>query len=205
MSQNTMNWAQEKLITSWNQCKHVFLVRYTTSSVKLETFWRTSLTKNILILYEITPNKVHGANMGPIWSRQDPDGPLVGCMNFAIWDIECCFTGNEIPIMAQENHGTWNHWQFRSCFNSLFRQTTKTYWNSTLIHPCEGIQWQPVNSTHRGPCLTTATWRCQKNFSQWECSFHWKLCCHWLEFLRQRQMAVVRQGPGLAMCLYVKN
>ena len=40
-------------------------------------------------------------------------------------------------------------------------------------------------------------WRCRKNFSQWECSFHWKLRCHWLEFLRQRQIAVVRQDPGL--------
>ena len=35
-----------------------------------------------------------------------------------------------------------------------------------------------------------------KNFSQWECSFHWKLRCHWLEFLRQGQIAVVRQGPA---------
>ena len=24
--------------------------------------------------------------MGPIWGRQDPDGPHVGPMNFAIWD-----------------------------------------------------------------------------------------------------------------------
>ena len=30
--------------------------------------------------------KVHGAYMGPIWDRQDPDGPHVGPMNFAIWD-----------------------------------------------------------------------------------------------------------------------
>ena len=31
------------------------------------------------------PNsKVHGANMGPIWGRQDPGGPYVGPMNFAI-------------------------------------------------------------------------------------------------------------------------
>ena len=33
-----------------------------------------------------TPDiKVHGANMGPIWGRQDPGGPLVGPMNFVIW------------------------------------------------------------------------------------------------------------------------
>ena len=29
--------------------------------------------------------KVHGANMEPIWGRQDPGGPHVGLMNFAIW------------------------------------------------------------------------------------------------------------------------
>ena len=35
----------------------------------------------------ITPdNKVHGANMGPIWGRQDPGGPHVGPMNLVIWD-----------------------------------------------------------------------------------------------------------------------
>ena len=29
--------------------------------------------------------KVHGANMGPIWGRKDPDGPNVCPMNLAIW------------------------------------------------------------------------------------------------------------------------
>ena len=32
-----------------------------------------------------TPDgKVHGANMGPIWGRQDPGGPHVCLMNSAI-------------------------------------------------------------------------------------------------------------------------
>ena len=31
-------------------------------------------------------SKVHGANMGPIWGRQDSGGPHVGPMNFATWD-----------------------------------------------------------------------------------------------------------------------
>ena len=31
-------------------------------------------------------SKVHGANMGPIWGRQDPGGPHGGLMNFAIWE-----------------------------------------------------------------------------------------------------------------------
>ena len=42
------------------------------------------------------PNSnVHGANMGPIWGRQNPDGPHVGPMNFAIWvhiSLEFWFT-----------------------------------------------------------------------------------------------------------------
>ena len=32
-------------------------------------------------------SKVRGAYMGPIWGRQDPGGPHVGTMNFAIWVI----------------------------------------------------------------------------------------------------------------------
>ena len=32
----------------------------------------------------IPDTKVHGANMGPVWGRQDPGGPHVGPFNFAI-------------------------------------------------------------------------------------------------------------------------
>ena len=34
--------------------------------------------------YPYPDSKVHGANMGPIWGRQDPGGPHVGPMNLAI-------------------------------------------------------------------------------------------------------------------------
>ena len=51
-----------------------------------------------------------------------------------------------------------------------------------------------------GPCLTAAIWRCRKKSSQWQRSFQWKLCSHWLIFLWQRHVAVVRQtGPWLAL------
>ena len=39
-----------------------------------------------LTLKDTPYSKVHGDNMGPIWGRQNPDGPHVGPMNFAIWD-----------------------------------------------------------------------------------------------------------------------
>ena len=54
----------------------------------------------LLMLYMIHPNnhasglrfavpdsKVHGANMGPTWVLSAPDGPHVGTMNRAIWDV----------------------------------------------------------------------------------------------------------------------
>ena len=50
-----------------------------------------------------------------------------------------------------------------------------------------------------GPCVTAAIWRCRKNSSQWQHSFQWKLHSRWLKFLRQRRVAVVRQGPRTAV------
>ena len=35
--------------------------------------------------HDFPDSKAHGANMGPIWGRQDPGGPHIGPMNFAIW------------------------------------------------------------------------------------------------------------------------
>ena len=34
---------------------------------------------------ECTDSKVHGANMGPTWGREDPGGLHVGLMNLATW------------------------------------------------------------------------------------------------------------------------
>ena len=44
------------------------------------------LVTHICMEVIIPDRKVHGANMGPIWGRQDPGGPHVGPMNLAIWD-----------------------------------------------------------------------------------------------------------------------
>ena len=45
------------------------------------------LSWNLLVIAKpcFPDSKVHGANMGPIWGRQDPGGPHVGPMNIAIW------------------------------------------------------------------------------------------------------------------------
>ena len=42
--------------------------------------------------YFNSDSKFHGANMGPIWGRQDPGGAHVGPMNFAIWEHWYCLS-----------------------------------------------------------------------------------------------------------------
>ena len=66
---------------NWNTCLSACIMEVNLQSV--------SHALNIWMQYglqNIPDSKVHGANMGPIWSQQDPVGPLVGPMNFAIWD-----------------------------------------------------------------------------------------------------------------------
>ena len=41
---------------------------------------------NYIDIDDMSDSKVHGANMEPIWGRQDPVGPYVSPVNFAIWD-----------------------------------------------------------------------------------------------------------------------
>ena len=41
---------------------------------------------NVFVDWTRRYSKVHGAKMGPTWGRQDPGGPHVGPMNFAISD-----------------------------------------------------------------------------------------------------------------------
>ena len=43
--------------------------------------------------------KVRGANMGPIWGQQDPGGPHVGPMNFAIWGPLCIDKSSAASIL----------------------------------------------------------------------------------------------------------
>ena len=49
-----------------------------------------------------TPDsKVHGANMGPIWGRQDPGGPNVGPMNLVILDPQYLYFSFKLFILIQ--------------------------------------------------------------------------------------------------------
>ena len=117
-----------------------------------------------------------------------------------IWDrhLECQLCSSSTNHVCV----TWQWFNERLGIEDLLLQIlSSNSWSSQLRStiPTEFS----CNCSEPGPCLTTATWRCCKNLSQWERSFHWKLRCHWLEFLRQCQIAVVRQGPELStqICL----
>ena len=92
----------------------------------------------------IPDSKVHGENMGPIWGRQDPGGPHVGPMNFAIWVYNWC-NYLSIPgwkLFHVSTGGPWTTiwitfitfiYKFRYCksfiqvFIMTFDQTTKKF------------------------------------------------------------------------------
>ena len=56
-----------------------------------------------------TESKVHGANKGLTWGRQDPGGPHVGHMNLAIWGFlpfwSCVMGIHWSPV---DSHQEWN-------------------------------------------------------------------------------------------------
>ena len=79
------------------------------------------------LLAYILDSKVHGANMGPIWGQQDPDGHHVGPVNFAIWDASCndlgkcillkCPTHTHVCMAAMY---VLNTWPTKVCGKCLF-------------------------------------------------------------------------------------
>ena len=62
--------------------------------------------------------------MGPIWGRQDPGGPHVGPMNFAIWARTCKHAGKSIScekcyrLVLQIVYTDFNLWSDRKVLNS---------------------------------------------------------------------------------------
>ena len=50
-------------------------------------------------LKDISKHPWYGANMGPVWGRQDPGGPHIGPMKFDIWD-----TIHQTPAIVDISH-----------------------------------------------------------------------------------------------------
>ena len=83
------------------------------------------LVYDLKIKRHFPDNKVHGANMGPIWGRQDPGGPQVGPMKLAVWVGIVNRTKPIIDLFAVRDFSVFStkcHWH--------------NQWHFFVNHPC---------------------------------------------------------------------
>ena len=87
-------WFETPPRSVWRHCNGVILpLAFRTTGVcccspLTVVIWTLALVaKEVYKMKSSSPDsKIHGANIGPIWGRQDPGGSHVGPMNLAIWD-----------------------------------------------------------------------------------------------------------------------
>ena len=112
----------------------------------------------------------------------------VTCYHWSVWhsSITCAPPPPPPPPPLEgPTHVTCHHWSVR--------HTSVTCYHWSVRHT--SLATTGVSGTS-GPCITTVTWCCRNNFSQWTYSFLLKLRWHWLKALRQHVIAVVRLGPA---------
>ena len=108
-AQSALHCSERKPITCNNNTVPIepAACRTDTCSYKTKTGTRLAVMVWDWQVYGYPDSKVHGANMGPIWGRQDPDWLHVGPMNFAIW------VGSRVPcvhwLMSHTAHPKWCH------------------------------------------------------------------------------------------------
>ena len=157
----------------------------------LRLFWvrlkfiniRSLNVEHLVVVYKcgllnVPDSKVRGANMGPIWGRQDPGGPHVGPMNFAFWGTglyycvvfmawsiipyndnttyafdNVLYHHNADDIIRIKNYSdvTLTSWCLN--FKNLFSLTSKKILKVRITGRCEGMHRWPVHSPHKGPVM----------------------------------------------------
>ena len=98
--------------------------------------------------------RFNGVNIGPIWGREDPGGPHVGSMNFAIWACPCSRNRERVVL------GFWV--QYNSCPQLVLKLSTFFFAEYTSL-------------LYFFSCLSLAFW-----LSCWVCSF-W--CCSSVQWI----------------------
>ena len=100
-------WKAPRMLGCYADEGYVFIVNTATLWQEIPWFWQCqnhisvwysqgwnamSVSPTLLGFYP--DSKVHGTNMGRIWGRQDPGGPHVVPMNFAVW-VRLILTSHE--------------------------------------------------------------------------------------------------------------
>ena len=82
-------------------------------------------------------NKVHGANMGPIWGRQVPGRPYVCPVNFDIWGhvicfgVYLCYFASGVKFIIKISH--YQYWNFHWTDKTFAMYSFLHHGNSTLV------------------------------------------------------------------------
>ena len=138
-----------------------------TTSQHLSQCWFRSMSS-----YGVPDSKVHRANMGPIWGRQDPDGPHVGPIGSlghngqlnSMHDVEFMANINDKTIRQRKN--PWSlyknivylvslHWKI-----NVF--ATKTYtWNFSFTYPTIANAYKAILGTFSFITRTYWQWYCR--------------------------------------------
>ena len=141
---------------------------------------------NVVMKTFLAASKVYGANTGPIWGRQDPGGPHVGPMNFAIWvAISMHYSKVRNIDMAWELY-TWENGSAPDCIRSesyiyihicvcvcvcvchILRHICKScefHWYFILSHILFGFMKKYIDSWHGCHCCFNQTHCCD---TAWE-------------------------------------
>ena len=127
-------------------------------------------------------SKVHVANMGPIWGRQDPGGLHVGPMNFAIWGSngatrERVKMGVTVLCNTLKQHGfyyTVAWWGICAMINwkiagggdgvSPFWRPTITW---TIVIPYTDQVFEKLNLDNTMSCSRRCIWNCRLWVLSW--------------------------------------
>ena len=103
----------------------------------------------------------------------------------------CCWGTSEISVRCHNSN--CESCSFKTSWGLTIRRLSR-YWNSSnriighdcywgwLITECRNGSRSSVVCT--ASCIITAIWHSHKTLSQWECSVHRNLHCHWLKGLR---------------------
>ena len=96
-------------------------------------------------------SKVHGVNVGPIWGRQDPDGPHVGSMNFAILDIILKVVQLKIydKVLSKFCNTQSPLWVMKTCIQLSYKHSTpfgftmiEFFWLTGYLK--EAVRWYGI-------------------------------------------------------------
>ena len=98
------NWRRPSTLVIWMTLLSSKLCAYSWALLNNITI---HLGRSVCLRHGCPDSKVHGAYMGPTWGRQDPGGPRVGLMTFAIWETLTCQFMVTPYGMTIVNIGSW--------------------------------------------------------------------------------------------------